>query len=246
MAVATPTASPGIISVNVSTLTCKHPYLPPGDSLCCRGVTPSETVHSLVPQSLLEAIRNLDTPLDDGLSELAGEMIAKRLGLSVTVAQQIERHREQAQHHGTVPADEVIQIFRLIGRRPDATLVYADAGRRAARYAARSMGVGTRLLLRTSPRPLRRKLGVRAAGRLAHQLLGLELESQGQRPRVELAESMATEAGFPGTGCYFYSAILAELLRVTSGFEGAMVHERCLGRGDQRCVWRAAEAGGYE
>ena len=64
--------------------------------------------------------------------------------------------------------------------------------------------------------------------------------------RDRLAESMATWAGFPGTGCYFYSAILAELLRVTSGFEGAMVHERCRGRGDDHCVWRAAEAGGYE
>jgi hypothetical protein len=209
-------------------------------------VTPSDSVHSLIPQSLLEAIRNLDTPLDDGLNELAGEMISKRLGLSTTVAQQIERYRESALSNGTVPADEVIQIFRLIGRRPDAALVYADAGRRAARYAARASGLGTRLLLRVSPRPLRRKLGARAAARLARRLLGVELELGRQSPEVRLVESMATQAGFPGTGCYFYSAIFAELLRVSSGFEGAMVHEHCLGRGDAQCSWRAAEAGGYE
>ena len=65
-------------------------------------------------------------------------------------------------------------------------------------------------------------------------------------PTVRLPESLATHAGFPGTGCYFYSAVFAELLRVASGFEGAMVHEKCRGRGDDHCFWRAAEAGGYE
>jgi len=209
-------------------------------------VTPSDSIHSLIPQSLLEAIRNLDTPLDDGLNELAGETVSKRLGLSTTVAQQIERYRELAQRNAAVPAEEVIQIFRLIGRRPDAALVYADAGRRAARYAARASRLGTRLLLRASPRPLRRRFGTRAAVGLARRLLDLDLALSTQAPQVRLVESMATQAGFPGTGCYFYSAVVAELLRVLSGFEGAMVHERCRARGDADCFWRAAEAGDYE
>lgn len=224
-----------------SALTC-----PGGKLLCCRGVTPSDGIHSLIPQSLLEAIRNLDTPLDDGLSELAAETVSKRLGLSTTVAQQIERYRVQALRHLAVPAEEVIQIFRLIGRRPDAALVYADAGRRAARYAARAGRAGTRVLLRVSPRPLRKRLGSRVAERVAGRLLGVELARARQAPQVRLTESLATRAGFPGTGCYFYSAVLAELLRVTCGFEGAMAHERCRARGDDHCLWRAAESGGYE
>lgn len=209
-------------------------------------MTSSDTIHSLIPQSLLEAIRNLDTPLDDGLNELAGETVSKRLGLSTTVAQQIERYREQALRDSAVPADEVIQIFRLVGRRPDAALVYADAGRRAARYAARSSGFRTRLLLRASPRPLRRKFGTRAAAALARRLLGIELDLTQATPQLRLAKSMATEAGFPGTGCFFYSAVSAELLRVMSGFEGAMIHERCRALGDDYCSWRAAEGGDYE
>jgi hypothetical protein len=209
-------------------------------------VSPSDSIHSLIPQSLLEAIRNLDTPLDDGLNELASETVSKRLGLSPTVAQQIERYREQALKDTAVPADEVIQVFRLIARRPDAALVYADAGRRAARYAARSAKLGTRVLLRASPRPLRRKFGTRAAARIASRLLGIELELTQGTPQLRLAESLATEAGCPGTGCYFYSSVSAELLRVMSGFEGAMVHERCRARGDAYCYWRAAEAGDYE
>lgn len=209
-------------------------------------MTLNTPVHSLVPLSLLEAIRNLDTPLDDGLNELADETVSKRLGLSTTVAQQIERYREDARRNGKVAPDEAISVFRLVGRRPDATLVYSDAGRRAARLAVRTRGVGTKALLGVSPRPLRRRFGARSAATIARRLLGIELDLTGGAPTVRLAESLATHAGFPGTGCYFYSAVLAELLRVASGFEGAMVHERCRGRGDDHCFWRAREAGGYE
>jgi hypothetical protein len=209
-------------------------------------VTLNTPVHSLVPLSLLEAIRNLDTPLDDGLNELADETISKRLGLSTTVAQQIERYREDALRNGKVPPDEAISVFRLVGRRPDATLVYSDAGRRAARFAVRTRGIGTKALLGVSPRPLQRRFGVRSAATIARRLLGIEIDLTGGAPTVRLAESLATHAGFPGTGCNFYSAVLAELLRLASGFEGAMVHERCRGRGDDHCFWRAAEAGGYE
>jgi hypothetical protein len=209
-------------------------------------VTPPETIHALIPQSLLEAIRNLDTPLDDGLNELAEETVSKRLGLSTTVAQQIERYRETAEGDGTVPAEEAISVFRLVGRRPDATLVYSDAGRRAARYAARAAGIGTKVLLGVIPGALKRHFGIRSAARVASKLLGLEINLRSGNPQVRLKESLATRAGFPGPGCYFYSAVIAELLRVASGFEGAMIHERCRALGDDHCFWRATEAGGYE
>ena len=215
--------------------------------LTCRAVSlSSPTIHALIPLSLLEAIRNLDTPLDDGLNELAGETVSKRLGLSSTVAQQIERYREAVEHNASVPSEEAVSVFRLVGRRPDATLVYSDAGRRAARYAARSAGIGTKMLLGVSPKPLRRRLGAKSAAQVSRKLLGIHLELLPSGYQVRLTESLATAAGFPGTGCYFYSAVIAELLRVATGFEGAMVHERCHARGDDHCFWRAAEAGGYE
>lgn len=146
-------------------------------------------IHSLVPLSLLEAIRNLDTPLEDGLNEMAGETVSKRLGLSTTVAQQIERYREMAEEEGMVPAEEAISVFRLVGRRPDATLVYSDAGRRAARFAARSAGLGTKVLLGVSPKPLRRHLSARSAAQVAKKLLGLQLELVPSGYQVRLSES---------------------------------------------------------
>lgn len=220
-------------------------------------MNPSDGLPALIPQSLLEAIRNLDTPLDDGLNELAGEMVAKRLGLSHTVALQIERYQESASRNQLVPENEVILIFRLVGRRPDASLVYADAGRRAARHTVRSAGFGMRAILRALPGALGRNYGRQAAARLSRTRLLIPLvisrDPGGVRGTgggsetmtAEATESLATRAGYPGTGCAFYSAALAELLRVTSGFEGAMVHEHCRARGEAYCSWRSAEPGGY-
>jgi hypothetical protein len=207
--------------------------------------TPS-AIHSLIPLSLLEAIRNLDTPLDDGLNEQDSETMSKRLGMSTTVAQQIERYRESAEAQEEVPAEEAISVFRLVGRRPDATLVYSDAGRRAARYAAGAAGIGAKVLLGVTPRPMRQKVGGRSAAKVAKRFLDIPLELAPTGHQVRMTETMATRAGFPGSGCYFYSAVIAELLRVATGFEGAMVHERCHARGDDHCFWRAAEAQGYE
>lgn len=209
-------------------------------------MTLAATVHPLVPLSLLEAIRNLDTPIDDGLAELAGETVSKRLGLSTTVAQQIERYREQAERRTPVALDEAVSIFRLVGRRPDATLVYSDAGRRAARHTARTGSTGSRLLLSMSPELLKRRFGPRTAARLAQRILDIPVSLAHGRAEARLDESLATQAGFAGTGCSFYSALLAELFRVAGGFEGAMVHERCRARGDDHCFWRAAESEGYE
>ncbi len=213
-------------------------------------MTPPDGLPALIPLSLLEAIRNLDTPLDDGLNELAAEMMSKRLGLSQTVAMQIDRYQDSASRKQVVPEDEVILIFRLVGRRPDAALVYADAGRRAARHAVRSAGLATKTALRTVPRGMGRRYGVGAATRLARTRLGIPLERHtlktGETVTSRLTDSLATRAGYPGTGCAFYSAALAELLRLTSGFEGAMVHEHCRGKGDAYCSWRAVDSGGYE
>ena len=203
----------------------------------------SPAIHAIVPLALLEALRNLDTPIDDGLAvELAVEAVSKRLGMSHTVAAQIERYREAARKGGLLPLEEVVQVFRLVGRRGDASLVYADAGRRAARLAARRRGRTTRGLGRLLPRSMRRSLGERAAARAAQRVFDLVMVRDQQGLGLRLTDSLATRAGSTGDGCYFYSALLSELLRVTSGFEGAMVHERCLARGNDACQWRAAEA----
>lgn len=191
-------------------------------------------------------MRNLDTPIDDGLSELAHEMVAKRLGLSQTVASQIERYKHAADREGRIALDEVVSVFRLVGRRADAELVYADAGRRAARYAARTSPGPTRALLRIAPGRLKRRAGVKAAARVARRVLEADLTPAGLLANARLTESLATSASAAGAGCYFYGAAFAELLRLLGGFEGAMLHEQCRAKGDPACTWRATTVEGYE
>ncbi|HKV72002.1 MAG TPA: hypothetical protein VJN62_12185, partial [Gemmatimonadales bacterium] len=93
-------------------------------------------VHSIVPLAVLEAIRNLDTPVEDGLAEFADELLSKRLGMSATIAMQVNEYEGLVRRDATVDPTNVEALLRLVGRRPDADLVFADAGRRAARRAA--------------------------------------------------------------------------------------------------------------
>jgi hypothetical protein len=196
--------------------------------------------------SLLEALRNLDTPLEDGLEEVAGEMVAKRLGLSATVAAQIARYQETVRHQGQVELDEAVAVFRLAGRRPDAGLVFADAGRRAARYAAGASALPVRALVRATPRPLSRRVGGRAARAMARRILHADLEFGQHATTARVAAPLSLLAHPDGRACAFYGAALGELLRRFTGFEGAMVHDSCRGRGGSVCHWRAASGGGYE
>ena len=205
---------------------------------------PADNVHAVIPLCLLEAMRNLDTPIDDGLADFAQEMVSKRLGLSTTVAAQIERYRDAAERDDTIALDEAVSVFRLVSRRPDAQLVFADAGRRSARMAARSAGGGT--AIRISPRGLRRRLGIRAARKVASRVFWADLTPLGQLAEVRLSDSLAARAGAEGDGCYFYGAVFAELLRLLAGIEGAMLHDHCKGRGDSNCYWRAAAVEGYD
>ncbi len=203
-------------------------------------------VPALIPLSLLEAVQNIDTPADDGLGALQEELVAKRLGLSPTVAAQIKRYRDQVGHGGDVAEDEALAVFRLVGRRGDAALVYADAGRRAARYAARELSVVTRAALAVLPGRIRRSLGISAAGNLSRRWLLTDLRRSESGARSESIRSLTAAARDDGAACQFYTAALAELLRTVARLEWSVDHLTCRGRGDPLCVWRAAPPGSYE
>ncbi|MGH7525410.1 MAG: hypothetical protein ACREMX_01760 [Gemmatimonadales bacterium] len=203
--------------------------------------TPS-AVPALIPLSLLEAIRNLDTPLEDGLDELAEEIVVRRLGLSPTVAAQIQRYRQAAERDGAVEVNEAVSVLRLVGRRPDAPLVFADAGRRAARYAARARG----RFARVSSSSLGRRLALRAAARLARQVFDGDLRTRTEGNEVRMPAPLSVLALPNGAACAFYGAAYGELLRCLTEFEGAMLHDSCRSRGDDACVWSTAAAEVYE
>ena len=206
--------------------------------------TPS--VHAIIPLSLLEAIRNLDTPVEDGLEELAGEMVSKRLGLSPTVAAQISRYQDMARRDGQVSVEEAISVFRLVDRRPDAALVFADAGRRAARHALRAGRFPGKNPAAANPGFVARTMGLRRASSAARRFFAGDLKMKGAVAAAEVSSPLAISVAQSGKGCGFFGAAFGELLRFQIGFEGVMIHERCRSRGDTVCQWRGTHTGGYE
>jgi hypothetical protein len=196
-------------------------------------------VPALIPLSLLEAVQNIDTPPDDGLGALAEELAAKRLGLSPTVAAQVARYRAQVKSGGGVGDDEAVAVFRLVGRRPDAQLVYADAGRRAARLAARRLGLVRRASIAVVPGRAGVALALQATSRLAQHWLLAELAPSEGSLRCAMNDSLGLRAREDGAGCQFYTAAFAELLRQVGDLEWSVTHETCIGRGDRQCVWLA-------
>lgn len=193
-------------------------------------------VHSIVPLAVLEAIRNLDTPVEDGLAEFADELLSKRLGMSATVAMQVNEYEGLVRRDARVDASNVEALLRLVGRRPDADLVFADAGRRAARRAAARASGLARGMARTAPRAV----GFRVARRAARAVLGGELRREQDLPVVRLSDTLAIRATPDGAACAMYGAAFTELLRLFAGFEGAMLHVSCRGAGGAACEWRAA------
>src|SRR5688572_3539054 len=90
------------------------------------------TVDALLPLSLLEAVRDVDTPGDLD-SEFVDELPNKRLGLSDTVYLQIKRYADAVRTRQRTGQDESVALAKLLGRRPDAEGVFRAAGRYLAR-----------------------------------------------------------------------------------------------------------------
>jgi hypothetical protein len=185
-------------------------------------------VHSIVPLAVLEAVKNLDTPVEDGLTEFADELLVKRLGLSTTVQMQLTEFEELVRKDARVDDSHVEALLRLVGRRPDADLVFADAGRRAARRAVKRMFAISRIF------------GHAAARRASRAVLGAELAWDQRMPVARVSDPIAIQATPDGAACGFYGAGLVELLRLLVGYEGAMVHVACRARGGTGCEWRAS------
>jgi hypothetical protein len=195
-------------------------------------------VHCIIPLSVLEAVRNLDTPVEDGLSEFADELLSKRLGLSSTIAMQLAQYESLARRGARVDPAIVEALLRLVGRRPDADLVFADAGRRAARRAVRRLFFLSRAAARSAPR----SLGYAVARGAARRVLGGEMRREDHVPIARVDDLMAVRATPDGVACGLYAAGFAELLRLLAGYEGAMLHSVCRATGGDRCEWRTAAA----
>ena len=125
------------------------------------------TVDALLPLSLLEAVRDVDTPEGVLEAEFVDELRNKRFGLSDTVYTQIKRYSEAVRKNQRTAQDEAVALARLIGRRPDAEAVLRAAGRYLAHEAYHTVPALTRTMVRVLPSFLSRPMALRRVRRLA-------------------------------------------------------------------------------
>jgi predicted hydrocarbon binding protein len=197
------------------------------------------TVDALLPLSLLEAVRNVDTPSDALDAEYVDELRNKRLGLSDTIYSQIKRHTEAMRRNQRIPQEESVALAKLIGRRPDAEAVFRAAGRYVARQSYRTISPVTRRLLRLLPAAMARPIAFKRAQRIAGRYLNGTVRRVGNFLHLEVPRSVTLGTAPGATGCLYYESALRELLRFLIGSIGAVEHVRCSGRGEGVCEWRA-------
>src|SRR5207249_143870 len=123
-------------------------------------------------------------------------------------------------------------LLRLVGRRPDADLVFADAGRRAARRAVRGLLSVTRLAARAVPRAF----GYMAARRAARAVFAGELKRESRIP--DIVDAAPRRLRFPrlGGGAHRPWGRRLAALRLPQGESDRRPHPRRYRDGDPAAV----------
>ncbi len=197
------------------------------------------TVDALLPLSFLEAVRDVDTPVEDFEAELVGELRNKRLGLSDTVYKQIQRYSDAVKRNQRTAHDEAVALAKLVGRRPDAEAVFRAAGRFLAREAYRTVSPVLRRFMLMVPALLARPIALRHTKRLSRRYFNGRVSRVGTSVYLEVAQSVTLDSAPRSVGCAYYEAGLKELLRLLVNSVGGVEHVRCAARGEGACAWRA-------
>jgi predicted hydrocarbon binding protein len=197
------------------------------------------TVDPLLPLSLLEAVRSVDTPSGEHEAEFVPELRNKRLGLSDTVFAQIKRYTEAVRRKQRSPFDEAVALATLVGRRPDADDVFREGGRIMARQAYRTISPVTRKLMLALPALLSRPIALRHARRITRRYADGAIRRVGSTVLLEVSRSVTLDTAPKLGGCTFYESALRELMQLLVGGVGAVEHVRCASRGEGVCEWRA-------
>lgn len=189
-------------------------------------------------------MRDMDRPDELLEGEDLTASMPRRLGLSDVVYLQIHRFREETKKKRPQSSNTVLDLMRLVIRRPDCDEIFEEAGRRVARRAWEEKSGAARRWVRLLPSGMRMHAAARGARRLIGQLAGTaELRVQGRPFLVRLDGSLTSIADPGGAACAFYTGVVAELMTQYSGRPQAATHPRCAARGGGPCEWTVFVAG---
>lgn len=213
---------------------------PSSTPIGCISLSASESsrprVAAVLGLTLLEVIRAQDFPAEILQDEDPTVTLPRRLGLSDVVDRQIQHYRESVRKRRRITDTEVMDLMRLVLRRPDSEEVFMRAGSQLA---------GTR---RSGPGWIGRSLSPGFAFRLARRrtrkrlrrLFGRGMGTFSPGPFVLEGSSLIFFRSDPGgDACQFVTGLCRSVIRAEVPEEVAVAHDRCEARGDSVCRWTA-------
>lgn len=206
---------------------------------------PEQPAHAIVPYlplALLEALRAQDQPHEVLEDEDLATSLPRRFGLTSVVASQIQRYREAARKGKAVPVDDVIDLFRLVLRRPDAHQILHEAGHRAARQYFERIPRTATSALGVLPRGTAAAAARRGARKLLQRLHGEGRLEVARKPwRIRLFDPITARLDTPGAPCTFYGAALEECFFLYTRERTQLSHTLCSTLGGNYCEWALTE-----
>lgn len=192
-----------------------------------------------VAVALLESLQVVDTPPEEpvphgDLPDLASAL-PHRLGLSAAVEDQIRRY---GRRKSDLPVQEVASLIRLIGRRPDARMVFEEAGRRLARRELEDRRLTSRIPASAVPSAARGRLALRWVRRLARMLNpGGEVRTERRPPALIVKRCLPAHAAKGDAACALLAGAIESVLEAYGADGIDVAHPSCEGRSDGTCVW---------
>ena len=183
---------------------------------------------------LLEAMRDMDLPVELLEDEDPTQTIPRRFGLSDVVEGQIRSYRDDVKRRVRLTDAEIRDLFRFVIRRPDGAEVFRAVGRLLVE------GERTPRWVRRLPGGLRHRATRRHARSLLKRLFGRPIGGFGRGAFVIEGRSLLfLEADPGGDACHLLSGFSEELISRTLGGTARVEHTLCQGRGDDLCRWEA-------
>ena len=193
-------------------------------------------MHPIIALSVLEAVRACDLAKGDR-PDVGQEAV--KLGSTTSVAAQIERYSSMVRRREALGGEELVALFTLVSRRQDADLVFAEAGRRAARLAVKETPRFLRILHTGLPSGMRQRLGRRLIRGAAAEVFALDVRLDGDG--AVALDGCGAQSVPGGRPCGVYGSGLAELCRIFTTFDGAYFRNSCRARGSVSCRWSTTQ-----
>lgn len=189
-------------------------------------------MQAVVALRLLEAMRDMDLPLELLEDEDPTQTIPRRFGLSDVVERQIRSYQEDVRKRVRLTDAEIEGLFLFVIRRPDSPAVFHRVGRLLAERQRPSRWV------RILPQAAQFAIARSRARKMLQRLFGRPIGGFGKGPFVVEGRSLVFHEVDPGgDACELLSGFGQEVLEQTMGGTVAVTHTLCQGRGDHLCRW---------